>query len=84
MSTTALVNLKKGLLGIITKIIEMQPNDAVTQRLSDLGFAEGEIVKITATTPFKKGPLVVKLGMSQFALRYQEAARIFVMEAPHQ
>lgn len=83
MPLIPLSELKKGLFAKIQAIValnEHDATDAVTIRLSDLGFCPGENVQVLALTPFKLGPIVVKLGNVRFALRHNEATRILVNE----
>lgn len=44
------------------------------QWLEDIGFAVGERVMLIARGPFGGDPLVVRVGLSTFALRTAEAA----------
>lgn len=57
------------------------PQDAIAQRLRDLGFVGGEILKIRAFGPLGSEPILVNIGNSQFALRKNEAARVHVQLA---
>jgi ferrous iron transport protein A len=66
-------------LGHIAKVVVVQdafPSDAIAQRLRDLGFVEGERLKIRALGPFGAEPILVSIASSQFALRRNEAARV--------
>jgi ferrous iron transport protein A len=53
-------------------------NDAIAQRLADLGFVPGESVRLTATGPVGKDPILVQIGFTRFALRRTEADRVLV------
>ncbi len=53
-------------------------NDAIAQRLADLGFVPGESVRLTATGPVGHDPLLVQIGFTRFALRRSEADRVLV------
>lgn len=53
-------------------------NDAIAQRLADLGFVPGESVRLTATGPVGDDPLLVQIGFTRFALRRSEADRVLV------
>ena len=53
-------------------------NDAIAQRLADLGFVPGESVRLTATGPVGQDPLLIQIGFTRFALRRAEAARVTV------
>lgn len=80
MLTTPLFMIPKGSSATIHAIVPIDTKDAVAQRLYDLGFTPGESVQVIARTPFKAGPIAVKLGLSRFALRQSEAARILVIQ----
>lgn len=79
MSTIPLIKLQQGFSSEICKVV-LHNNELVVKRLKDFGFLPGAPIKMIAHTPFKKGPCVVKLGMTRFALRYQEAACILISE----
>lgn len=53
-------------------------NDAIAQRLADLGFVPGESVRLTAIGPVGNDPLLVQIGFTRFALRRSEADRVLV------
>jgi ferrous iron transport protein A len=53
-------------------------NDAIAQRLLDLGFVAGERVKCISLAPFGGDPMLVQIGYTRFALRKAEAARVHV------
>ena len=53
-------------------------NDAIAQRLADLGFVPGESVRLTASGPVGSDPLLVQIGFTRFALRRSEADRVLV------
>lgn len=75
-----LSQLLPGQSAVIQSVQHINTHDMIAQRLNDLGFVSGELVHVTAVTPFKLGPLVIKIGMARFALRQSEAARILVKE----
>ncbi len=79
MVSVRLIHLSKGSEATIQKVEFINKKDLIAQRLCDLGFTAGTLVKIVARTPFAKGPLSVKLKTTQFAMRYTEAARILVI-----
>ncbi|WP_423822800.1 FeoA family protein [Salinisphaera sp. SPP-AMP-43] len=62
----------------VTAIRDEHPDDAIAQRLRDLGFVPGETVEIVARAPFGGDPILVRIGGTRFALRRSEAARIAV------
>lgn len=53
-------------------------DDAIAQRLLDLGFVAGEQVKCISLAPFGGDPMLVQIGYTRFALRNVEAARVQV------
>lgn len=53
-------------------------NDAIAQRLADLGFVPGESVRLTASGPVGQDPVLVQIGFTRFALRRTEADRVLV------
>lgn len=52
--------------------------DPIAMRLNRLGFVAGESVEIVARGIFGGEPILVKVGVSRFALRRNEAVRIEV------
>ncbi|MFB2539344.1 MULTISPECIES: ferrous iron transport protein A [unclassified Acinetobacter] len=66
---------------IITKVLAVTENttDMISQRLSQLGFEQGEPVQVLGRGLFGGEPILVKIGHSRFALRRAEANRIEVM-----
>ena len=54
------------------------PNDAISRRLRELGFVDGEQVQVMAIGPIGAEPLLVQIGYTRFALRREEAARVRV------
>ncbi len=69
----------------IVKIIELKKgeqyqdkNDPVLERLELLGFRVGESLQVLAKGLFGGDPVLVQIETSRFALRKNEAERIFV------
>ena len=56
-------------------------DDAIAQRLLDLGFVAGERVKCISLAPFGGDPMLVQIGYTRFALRKVEAARVQIEDA---
>ena len=52
--------------------------DPVLERLQLLGFREGETLQVLAKGVFGGDPVLVQIETSRFALRKNEAERIFV------
>ncbi len=69
---------------VVDHIAHERPSDPIAARLRDLGFVQGEPIRLTARGPFGASPLLVAIGATRFALRRQEAARVMVKrEVPH-
>jgi len=75
-----LSELLKGLSAIVGHVEDAHPGDIVARRLRELGFVAGEPVKVVATGPFGRDPLLVQVGFTRFALRRAEAARVMLAE----
>lgn len=68
----------------VVRVEDSKSNDTVSRRLRDLGFVQGEPVRIVARAPWGGDPMVIQVGMTRFALRIAEAARVHVSgEASH-
>jgi ferrous iron transport protein A len=52
--------------------------DIISRRLRELGFVQGEPVRLLTRGPFGAEPLLVQVGYTRFALRRAEAARVRV------
>lgn len=63
---------------LVESVEDRQPNDGIARRLRELGFVAGEEVKVLATGPVGREPLLVQVGYTRFALRRSEAQRIQV------
>jgi ferrous iron transport protein A len=73
-----LSDLPKGASAVVERVEDNHPNDLIAQRLRDLGFVEGELVRLVARGPIGADPLLVQIGSTRFALRRAEAARVSV------
>ncbi len=71
-----LTQLGKGQHGIVQNLHFNSPEDAIAQRLLDLGFVPGEQVQCVALAPFGGDPVLVQIGHTRFALRRSEAERV--------
>lgn len=76
-----LTELARGQTASVLSVDDAYPQDAIAQRLRDLGFVSGEVVKIRAFGPLGAEPILVNIASSQFALRRNEAERIHVLIA---
>ena len=74
-----LSELPKGQKASVVSVDDAYPEDAIAQRLRDLGFVSGELLRIRALGPLGAEPMLVNIANSQFALRRNEAARIHVV-----
>lgn len=63
---------------VVASVEDAHPSDPIAGRLRDLGFVQGEPVKIVARGPVGAEPLLVQIGFTRFALRRAEAARVIV------
>ena len=66
---------------IVEAVEDRQPGDVIARRLRELGFVNGEEVKVLALGPVGREPLLVQVGYTRFALRRSEAARVRVVAA---
>jgi len=48
--------------------------------LRDLGFVDGEPVRVVAVGPLGADPLLIQIGSTRFALRRSEAHRVTVRQ----
>ena len=82
---TTLDKLPQNATAIITGV-QMSAGDAdlsnISLRLGELGFVDGETVKVTARGLFSGEPIAVRVGGTTFALRRFEAALVSVSLAP--
>jgi len=63
---------------VVEGVQDLHANDAIARRLRELGFVEGEPVRLVARGPVGGEPLLVQIGFTRFALRRSEAARVRV------
>jgi ferrous iron transport protein A len=74
-----IVDLSQLAKGSTVQVLGVQSrgaDDAIAQRLLDLGFVAGEQVKCINLAPFGGDPMLVQIGYTRFALRKVEAARV--------
>ncbi len=64
---------------VVDAVVDQHANDAIARRLRELGFVNGEQVRLVARGPIGGEPLLVQVGFTRFALRRSEAARISVV-----
>ncbi|MBA8886418.1 ferrous iron transport protein A [Dokdonella fugitiva] len=70
--------MKKGATGVVTAVEDTYSADPIARRLRELGFVQGEPVRVVARGPLGGDPLLVQIGYTRFALRKAEAARVSV------
>lgn len=66
----------------IREVVAQGAHDPIAVRLAELGFVQGEPVRVVARGPVGGDPLLVQIGFTRFALRRAEAARVMVQAAP--
>ncbi len=71
--------LAKGAQVVIARIDTSAQSGEISLRLMELGFVEGEIVRVVAKGYFAGTPIAVRVGGTTFALRRFEAALISVL-----
>jgi ferrous iron transport protein A len=75
-----LSDLPKGASAVVERVDDIHANDLIAQRLRDLGFVEGERVRLVARGPVGADPLLIQIGSTRFALRRSEAERVSVLQ----
>ncbi len=75
---TTLDMLPLGVAATVRDVRERYPGSDWAQRLAEIGFIPGERVMLMARGLFGGDPLVVRVGMSTFALRRAEAGCVLV------
>ena len=78
--TLCLSHLKKGDSASVIGMVETACADqsAMMRRLLELGFVEGETIRVVAESFPYRDPIAVRVGNTTFALRRHEAALIRV------
>ena len=67
----------------VTKVVAPQGAPQIKGQLEDIGFLPGEQVSVLRKGLLGKGPYMVRVGASTFALRQSEARMISVECAAH-
>ncbi|MDR3417933.1 MAG: FeoA family protein [Nevskia sp.] len=73
-----LIELPGDTSATIREVVAHGANDTIAVRLGELGFVQGEPVRVVAKGPIGGDPLLVQIGYTRFALRRAEAARVVV------
>ena len=63
---------------MVDGVHDVRAHDPIARRLRDLGFVDGEPVRVAATGPMGGDPILIQIGFTRFALRRAEAARVSV------
>ncbi|AQS87543.1 ferrous iron transport protein A [Neoasaia chiangmaiensis NBRC 101099] len=72
--------LPKGCHAVIDHVEPRGAADPITARLLELGFVPGEPVQMVAHGPMGADPIAVRVGTTRFALRRDEAARVYLRD----
>ncbi|MDQ6881675.1 MAG: ferrous iron transport protein A [Pseudomonadota bacterium] len=75
-----LSDLPRDSLAVVDRVDDAHAVDPIAQRLRDLGFVDGEPVRVVAIGPLGADPLLIQIGSTRFALRRSEAARVTVRQ----
>jgi len=73
-----LTDLPRNTNATISEVVAHSAHDPIAVRLAELGFVQGEPVRVVAKGPVGGDPLLVQIGYTRFALRRSEAARVMV------
>lgn len=79
VAALTLDQLPKNACGVIMEVDTRVEYADVSRRLLELGFMNGETVRVIAKGFFASGPMAVRVGGTTFALRRFEAALISVL-----
>ena len=63
---------------MVDRVHDAHAADPIAQRLRDLGFVDGEPVRVVAIGPMGGDPVLIQIGYTRFALRRAEADRVSV------
>ena len=77
-SVYQLTDLPSNTNATISEVVAHGAHDPIAVRLAELGFVQGEPVRVVAKGPVGGDPLLVQIGYTRFALRRTEAARVMV------
>lgn len=65
----------------VTGVIDTHDGDLISNRLRELGFVDGEEIRVVGRGPIGADPLLIQIGFTRFALRRSEASRVLVEKA---
>lgn len=77
----SLDQLDRGRRALVVRVEDHAQGDVISGRLRSIGFVPGEQISVQTYGPFGREPLLVQVGMTRFALRRAEAARVIVEKA---
>ncbi len=77
----SLDQLDRGHRALVVRVDDHAQGDVIAGRLRSIGFVPGEQISVQTYGPFGREPLLVQVGMTRFALRRAEAARVIVKKA---
>jgi len=81
-ASVRLSELKMGESAVVLEVEDVAAADPIARRLRELGFVNGEPVRVVATAPLGGDPVLVQVGFTRFALRRSEAARVRLVGEP--
>ena len=76
MENNYLSGMKAGQKATIKNVNQYSTDDSIARRLRNLGFVEGEEVRLISYGLLGQDPLLVQIGFTRFALRSSEAQRV--------
>jgi ferrous iron transport protein A len=68
---------------VVIHVLDFSHQDPISTRLRNIGFLEGEPIRLMAKGPFGGTPLLIAIGHTQFALRPSEAERVIIRTDAH-
>ena len=75
--------LSNNITKTVKKVNTFGPMPEISHQLADIGFIPGEQVTVLRRNMFGGDPIMVRIGLSNFALRKQEAELIEVEDLFH-
>jgi ferrous iron transport protein A len=80
-TTISLDQLALQEVGRVKCVRSSDPSDVMSRQLEDIGFVQGEHVQVLKRAWIGGDPMVVRVGLSTFALRKSEA-QLIELETP--
>lgn len=69
--------------GNVATIVSVREGHPLSERLAELGFIAGEVVRVVHEAPISRDPIVVDCGGMLLALRRTEAALVEIESNTH-